>query len=94
LPLRRDVGIGSWHPYSAAAAAAVAAAVLRHEWVVRDSRRIGFAWRGHAGLGGWEEGAAGVAGWRAGGRRGGRGGGRGGDFLVLEHRVLLVVVVL
>jgi len=84
-----DVGIRCGYPYSAAAAAA-AAAVLGHEWVVWDSGRIGVARRGHAGLGGREEGSAWVAGGRAGGRGGGRAVGRGGDFLVLQHGVLMV----
>ena len=84
--MRRDVGIRCGYPDSAAAAAAV----LCHEWVVWDAGRVGVAWGGHAGLGGWDEGTAWVAGGRAGGRGGGRAGGRGGDFLVLQHGVLMV----
>ena len=95
LLLRRHVGIRCWCPDGAAAvaaAAAAAAAVLRHEWVVWGTGRIGATWGGRPRLGSREKGPTGMAGWRAGGRRRRRGGGGGGDFLVLQHRILVVVL--
>ncbi len=87
--MRRHVGIRFWCPDGAEA---VAAAVLRHEWIVWGAGRIGAAWGGRARLGSGEKRPAGMAGRRAGGRRGRWGGGWGGDFLVLQHRIEVVVM--